>query len=66
MSKTALNLQDSEAVVVQTAGTIFAAFVRDGQVSQETEAELIGRSVKIAIRIAKLVDENVRSDQEVT
>ena len=66
MSKTGLNLQESEAVVVQTAGIVYAAFMQNGQASRENETELIGRSVKIAIEIAKQVDEKVRSDQEMS
>lgn len=66
MSKIALNLQDSEAVVVQTAGIIYAAFIRSGQVKPESERELIGRAVKTAIEIARQVDEKVRSDGEVS
>lgn len=66
MSKTPLNLQNSEAVVVQTAGTIYAAHLQSEHSSRESETELIARSVRIAIEIAKQVDAKVRSDLEVS
>jgi hypothetical protein len=64
MSKIALKLQNSEAVVVQTAGVIYSGFVQNGQATIETENDLIDKSVEIAIEIAKRVDRRVRSDRE--
>lgn len=64
MSKIALKLQDSEAVVVETAGIIYSGYVQNGQVTLETENELIEKAVDVAIEIAKRVDNKVRSDRE--
>ena len=64
MSKASLNLQESEAVVVQTAGIIYAAFIQSGKSASQSDDDLVEKSVQIAIDIAKLTDEKVRSDQE--
>lgn len=62
--KVQLNLQPSEAVIVQAAAQIFSAYIEIKAVNPENLEKLIEGSVHIAIKIAKLTDDLIKSDKE--
>lgn len=64
MNKPYLSLQPSEAVVVQAAAQIFAAYVTSGRAPEGEEESWIRRAVDDAIRIARAVDAAIQSDGE--
>lgn len=64
MAKISLSLQPSEAVVVQAASVIYAAYVEAGRVADGQEQEWMGRAVREAIWIARAADDSIRSDTE--
>lgn len=64
MSKPYINLQPSEAVLVQAASTIYSAYVTSGRVPEGDENEWIKRSIQDAVRIARITDENIQADKE--
>jgi len=64
MAKVRLSLQPSEAVVAQTAGSIYAAYVIAGRVPVGREKEWIERSIQDAILIAQISDDAIQSDSE--
>ena len=63
--KAYVKLHPSEAVIVGAAAQIFSGYVSGGQVSDETEQDLVERSVDIAIRMAGLIDTRVQCDDEI-
>lgn len=65
MAKAQMSLQPSEAVVVQAAATIYAAYITTGQVTAGQEKEWIHKSIQEAILLAQTTDANIRSDDEV-
>lgn len=65
MSKVHLNLQASEAVVVQAAATIYGAMIMREGYSAEQEQERIDLAIRAAGRIAVRTDVLIRSDDEV-
>jgi hypothetical protein len=64
MAKSYLKLQQSEAVVVQAAAQIYAAYIATGRVADGQESEFLEKSIRAAIRIAKTTDETIVSDEE--
>ena len=64
MAKAYLKLQKSEAVVIQCATQIYAAYIAAGRVGDGQEAEFMQKAIRDAIRIAKATDEAVISDDE--
>ena len=67
MNKTPyISLQPSEGIIAQAAASIYAAYVTAGRVEEGKEDEWIRRATREAISIAKLADESVRSDEEMT
>jgi hypothetical protein len=64
MSKPTLSLQVSEAVVLQAAANIYAAYINTSRVTPGQEKVWIERSIQEAILIAKLTDERIHSDHE--
>lgn len=62
--KPILSLQPSEAVVVQAAATIFAAYIKGGFVVAGKESEWIRKSIQQAYEMARLTDEAIQSDTE--
>ena len=64
MSKSYLTLQPSEAIVVQAAAQIYAAYLQTGQVVSGEEVEWMQRSIKETLQMAKMIDEVVVSDDE--
>ncbi len=65
MEKPTLSLQPSEAVVVQAAATIYAAYLTTGRVPAGHEKEWMQRSIQEAFWIARTTDEAIRADKEV-
>lgn len=66
MAKVKLSLQPSEAVVVQAAANIYAAYVASVRVTEGREHEWMERSIKEAIAIARLTDDMIQSDSEMS
>lgn len=62
--KAYLKLHPSEAVIVTAAAQIFSGYVAAGQVQDESEQDLVERSVDIAIRMAGLIDARVQCEDE--
>lgn len=58
-------LQPSEAVLVQAAAQIFAAYIASGQCTPDKEDEYMKKSLRHAIRLAMTTDELVQADKEV-
>lgn len=65
MSRAYINLQPSEAVLVQAAAQIFAAYISSGQSVPDKENEYLKKSIQQAIRMAQLIDDVVQGDKEV-
>lgn len=51
-----VDLQENEKDIAQNASQIFAAYVGSGQVSADTEEDLLSKSVLAAIKIAYRVE----------
>lgn len=66
MDKVYLRLRPSEQVVTRCAADIFAAYIGAGLVREGSETEWIARSVREAIEIARLADEWITSDNEMS
>ena len=66
MTKTYLSLKPSEIAVTQAAATIFAAYISTGLVREGSEDEWMKRAVHEAVRIAKLTDTAITSDDEMS
>ncbi|MFT5526915.1 MAG: hypothetical protein ACI9HK_004895, partial [Pirellulaceae bacterium] len=49
MAKTYLRLQPSEVAVLQSASTIYAAYIQSGQVNEENTDEFLQRSLREAL-----------------
>lgn len=64
MAKPILTLQVSEAVVVQSAANIYAAYIATSRVTPGQEKVWIERSIQEALLIARLADEQIQSDHE--
>jgi hypothetical protein len=65
MSRPYIALQPSEAVIVQAAAQIFAAYIVSGHCGPDREDEYLKKSLQHAIRLAKTTDEVVQADKEV-
>jgi len=63
-AQASLELQNSEAVAVNAASRIFAAYIAAGHVTPENQRELIEYAVRAATEIAVRVDRFVQSDDE--
>lgn len=64
MDKPKLSLQPSEAVVVQAAATIYAAYIVNGRIHEGQEPKWIRRAIREAFLIASQADEAIQSDTE--
>jgi hypothetical protein len=60
----ALELQQSESVVVHAASRIFAALIAAGHVNDRSRAEMVGFAVRAALDIALEADRIIASDDE--
>jgi hypothetical protein len=65
MAKSHLKLQATEAVVVQAASQIYAAYITAGRVTEGDEAKWMRRAIREAIQIANATDEAIVADDEV-
>ena len=59
-----LSLQPSEEAVLHAASRIFAGFVASGIVTDDNQNELSDRSVKLATRMALVIEKYIQSDNE--
>lgn len=59
-----LALQPSETAVLHAASRIFAGFIATGAVTAENERELSDRAVRLATRMALVIEKYVQSDSE--
>jgi hypothetical protein len=66
MAKTKLTLQPSEAVVAQSAAHIYAAYIAVGRVMEGQEQQWMERAIREALLIARLTDDAIQSDNEMT
>ena len=64
MSTTYLSLQQSEGIVLQSAATIYAAYISAGRVPEDEAGKWMKRAIREAIMMAKATDEAVLSDDE--
>ncbi len=60
-----LHLHESETVVVHAASRIFSAYITAGKVDEQNEAEMLGKSIEIALEMARRTDKLVMDDAEV-
>ncbi len=66
MDRVYLTLKPSEQVVTRAAADIFSAYIAAGLVREGSESEWIERSVREAIEIAKLADDLIVGDDEMS
>ncbi len=66
MSKGVISLQPSEGIVARMAATIYAGYVVAGRVGDGQEKEWIQRSVREAYSMARITDESIQSDNEMS
>lgn len=59
-----LQLQQSEQAVLHAASRILAGFAANGALTSENENELCDRSVRLAARMAVVIERYVQSDDE--
>ncbi len=59
-----LALQESEQAVLHAASRIFSAFVASGAVTEANQLELSDRAVKLATRMAVVIEKYIQSDNE--
>lgn len=59
-----LALQPSETAVLHAASRIFAGFAANGAVTEANEKELSDRAVRLATRMALVIEKYVQSDDE--
>ena len=66
MEKPTLSLQVSEGIVVQSAARIYAAYITSARVEEGHEMKWIHRSIREAYTIARLTDDAIKSDNELS
>jgi hypothetical protein len=59
-----LSLEPSETAVLHAASRIFAGYLASGVVTEANEEELSDRSVRLATRMALVIEKYVQSDGE--
>ena len=64
IERPSLILQPSEAVVIQAAATLYAAYQTAGRLPAGSEQEWMRRAVQEAFWIARTTDDAIRSDGE--
>lgn len=62
--ETFLRLQRSEGIVAQIASRILAAHIASGQMQMRNEDEILDKSIALAIRLVRKVDQTIESDDE--
>jgi hypothetical protein len=61
---TYFQLQPSEAAILHSASIILAAFIAAGQLEIANEEELGARATRLALRLARTIENAVVSDDE--
>ena len=51
--------------IFQAAAQIFSSYAASGKVTDENEHEMILKAIKTSITICRIVEKNVRSDDEI-
>lgn len=64
IDETFLRLQTSEGIVAGMASRLLAAYIAAGQVNPANEDEMIEKALSLAIRLARLTDRTIESDDE--
>jgi hypothetical protein len=64
--RASLSLQPSETAVLHVASRIYAAYIHTGRVESGQEVAMIHRSIEEAYHMARLVDQVVMSDDEMS
>ena len=55
------SLQPSEMAIFSVAGNIYASYVSAGRVTEETEPEMMKKSIEASLRIADIVERPYRA-----
>lgn len=58
------SLQPSEMALLAGASQIFAAYISAGKVTEESKNDYYKIAIKDAIRIGRIVEKNIESDDE--
>ena len=66
MARPKLTLHPSEAVVAQSAAYIYAAYLSSGRVPEGKEQQWMQRSIREAYQIARMTDDAIQSDSEMS
>ncbi|MGZ8921103.1 MAG: hypothetical protein ACXW3L_08970 [Limisphaerales bacterium] len=64
MQRTKISFQASESAVFTVAGQIYSAYIANGKITPGEERKWMERSLREAIQLAKLTEEQVQSDSE--
>lgn len=64
IDETFIRLQHSEGIVAEMASRLLAAYIAAGQVNLANEDEMIEKALSLAIRMARLADRTIESDDE--
>lgn len=59
-----LHLQHSETVVASMAATLLSAYIQKGELDDSNEDALIEKAITIAVKLAAVTDQHVKSDEE--
>jgi hypothetical protein len=59
-----LKLEPSETAVLHAASRILAAYIAAGAATAENEQQMADRAVKVATRMALVIDRYIQSDNE--
>jgi hypothetical protein len=59
-----LSLEPSETAVLHAASRIFASFVARGEVTAANEHDVSDRAVRLATRMALVIEKYIQSDSE--
>ena len=62
--ETFMSLQHSESVVANMAATIFSAYIKAKEITDENENAYIKKAVQVAIKMANYADKIIKSDEE--
>jgi hypothetical protein len=60
-----IHLHQSEGYILRSAAEVFAGYISTGAVTPENEQSLALKAVELAIRMASLIDERVRCQDEI-
>lgn len=66
VKKPHIQLEPSEAAITQSAATIYAAYIVAGKIPDGHERQWMDRSIREAVLIARITDEAVIADRELS